>query len=80
MGLAERIRTGDVVADLLRPVPPVLSYLATVVSFACRYTYELADDASAGELVARLATVAPLRDLAVVEPEIEDVIARLYAG
>lgn len=27
--LSERIRTGDVVADLLRPVPPVLSYLAT---------------------------------------------------
>jgi ABC-2 type transport system permease protein len=27
--LADRIRTGDVVADLLRPVPPVLSYLAT---------------------------------------------------
>jgi len=28
-GLSERIRTGDVVADLLRPVPPVVSYLAT---------------------------------------------------
>jgi ABC-2 type transport system permease protein len=28
-GLADRIRTGDVVADLLRPVPPVVSYLAT---------------------------------------------------
>jgi ABC-2 type transport system permease protein len=29
LGLADRIRTGDVVADLLRPVPPVWSYLAT---------------------------------------------------
>jgi ABC-2 type transport system permease protein len=29
IGLADRIRTGDVVADLLRPVPPVWSYLAT---------------------------------------------------
>jgi ABC-2 type transport system permease protein len=29
VGLADRIRTGDVVADLLRPVPPVVSYLAT---------------------------------------------------
>jgi viologen exporter family transport system permease protein len=29
VGLADRIRTGDVVADLLRPVPPVESYLAT---------------------------------------------------
>jgi ABC-2 type transport system permease protein len=28
-GLADRIRTGDVVTDLLRPVPPVVSYLAT---------------------------------------------------
>jgi ABC-2 type transport system permease protein len=27
--LGDRIRTGDVVADLLRPVPPVVSYLAT---------------------------------------------------
>jgi ABC-2 type transport system permease protein len=27
--LSERIRTGDVVADLLRPVSPVVSYLAT---------------------------------------------------
>ncbi|MFB9236196.1 ABC transporter permease [Plantactinospora siamensis] len=27
--LADRIRTGDVVSDLLRPVPPVASYLAT---------------------------------------------------
>jgi len=26
--LADRIRTGEVVSDLLRPVPPVLSYLA----------------------------------------------------
>ena len=29
LGLADRIRTGDVVADLLRPVPPVFAYLAT---------------------------------------------------
>ncbi|MFC7548341.1 ABC transporter permease [Plantactinospora sp. GCM10030261] len=27
--LADRIRSGDVVSDLLRPVPPVVSYLAT---------------------------------------------------
>ncbi len=27
--LADRIRTGDVVVDLLRPVPPVVFYLAT---------------------------------------------------
>jgi ABC-2 type transport system ATP-binding protein len=34
--------------------------------------------ASAGQLVARLAEVAQLRDISVQEPEIEDVIARLY--
>jgi ABC-2 type transport system permease protein len=36
--LADRIRTGDVVGDLLRPVPPVLSYLAVDLgraAYAC---------------------------------------------
>jgi ABC-2 type transport system ATP-binding protein len=33
---------------------------------------------TAGELVARLASVASLRDISVQEPEIEDVVARLY--
>jgi ABC-2 type transport system ATP-binding protein len=37
------------------------------------------DGAGAGALVARLATAGSLRDLSVVEPDIEDVIARLYA-
>jgi ABC-2 type transport system ATP-binding protein len=36
-------------------------------------------DASAGALVARLAAAGSLRDLAVVEPAIDDVVARLYA-
>ncbi len=35
---------------------------------------------TAGELVGRLASVAQLRDISVQEPEIEDVIARLYAS
>ena len=35
---------------------------------------------TAGELVARLAAVASLRDISVQEPEIEDVVARLYAS
>jgi ABC-2 type transport system ATP-binding protein len=38
------------------------------------------DGATAGDLVRRLATVASLRDISVQEPEIEDVIARLYAS
>jgi ABC-2 type transport system ATP-binding protein len=35
---------------------------------------------TAGELVAHLAAVASLRDISVQEPEIEDVVARLYAS
>jgi ABC-2 type transport system ATP-binding protein len=42
-------------------------------------TFTLAS-ATAGELVARLASVASLRDISIQEPEIEDVIARLYAS
>ncbi|MPZ84464.1 MAG: ATP-binding cassette domain-containing protein [Actinophytocola sp.] len=38
------------------------------------------DGATAGEVVARLAQVVPLRDLSVREPEIEDVVARLYTA
>lgn len=44
-----------------------------------RVTYALDGSVTAGELVARLATSAALRDLAVVEPDIEDVVTRLYA-
>ena len=46
-----------------------------------RIVYALDGDArTAGELVKRLAEVAALRDIAVVEPDIEDVVARLYTG
>jgi len=44
-----------------------------------RLTFALADGAGAGALVAHLATVGALRDLRVLEPDIEDVVARLYA-
>ena len=43
-------------------------------------TYRLEGSATAGELVARLASLASLRDISVQEPDIEDVIARLYAS
>ncbi len=68
-----------VVVDLDEPVSalPEIPGVTLVRSEGARLTYEL-DGATAGELVARLAATAPLRDLAVVEPEIEDVIARLY--
>jgi viologen exporter family transport system ATP-binding protein len=68
-----------VVVDLEEPLPvPVdLPGVTLARQDGLRLTYEL-DGVTAGELVARLATRASLRDLAVVEPEIEDVIARLY--
>jgi ABC-2 type transport system ATP-binding protein len=46
-----------------------------------RITYALdGDGATAGDLVRRLAEVAALRDISVVEPDIEDVVTRLYTG
>jgi ABC-2 type transport system ATP-binding protein len=71
-----------VVVDLVEPLPaPVAVPGATLVGAeGLRLTYELADGGSAGELVARLAAHGSLRDLAVLEPAIEDVVARLYAS
>ena len=44
-----------------------------------RITYALdGGTPSAGELVRRLAEVAALRDISVLEPDIEEVVARLY--
>ena len=46
-----------------------------------RITYALnGDAATAGDLARRLAEVAALRDISVVEPGIEDVVARLYTS
>jgi ABC-2 type transport system ATP-binding protein len=71
-----------VVVDLDEPLPSPVSLPGVTLARAdgLRLVYELADGTSAGQLVARLAALAPLRDLAVEEPAIEDVIARLYAG
>ena len=44
----------------------------------CRIEFGLRDGANAGALVARIAVVASLRDLSVIEPDIEDVVARIY--
>ena len=43
-----------------------------------RLEFGLQDGANAGALVACVASVASLRDLSVIEPDIEDVVARLY--
>jgi ABC-2 type transport system ATP-binding protein len=73
-----------VVVDLDAPLPaPLLLPGVTVESTEAegrRITYALDGGArSAGELVRRLAEVAALRDISVLEPAIEDVVARLYA-
>jgi ABC-2 type transport system ATP-binding protein len=71
-----------VVVDLDEPLPAPVSLpgVALVAEDGLRLVYELGDGVSAGPLVARLAALAPLRDLAVEEPAIEDVIARLYGA
>jgi ABC-2 type transport system ATP-binding protein len=38
------------------------------------------DGVPAGTAVAALVAAAPVRDLSVVEPDIEDVVARLYTA
>jgi ABC-2 type transport system ATP-binding protein len=74
-----------VVVELDEPlsVPVGLAGVVEESSSADRrlITYSLDGSAgTAGELVARLASVVSLRDISVQEPEIEDVIARLYAS
>jgi ABC-2 type transport system ATP-binding protein len=73
-----------IVADLDAPWPAGLTLAgATVAAVEAgpnpRVTLTL-DGSAAGEVVARLAHAVPLRDLSVREPEIEDVIARLYSA
>ena len=84
-GTAEELHTRygsrrRVVVDLDEPLPvPVdLPGVTLESTEGLRLTYLLDDRGSAGHLVAQLAERAPLRDLAVVEPTIEDVVARLY--
>ena len=69
------------VADLDSPLPPGFAVEgATLVSVEAdghRASFDLLTDA-AGPVVARLAALSSLRDLSLVEPDIEDVVARLY--
>jgi ABC-2 type transport system ATP-binding protein len=70
----------DLEAPLSAPVElPGVTLTATEAD-GHRLTYTLAGATSAGALVARLAAAGSLRDLAVVEPAIEDVVARLYTA
>jgi ABC-2 type transport system ATP-binding protein len=74
-----------VVVDLDEPLatPLVLpgASVEAVHADGRRITYALdGDGASAGDLVRRLAEVATLRDISVLEPSIEEVVARLYTA
>ncbi|GAB1514174.1 ABC transporter ATP-binding protein [Actinophytocola sp. KF-1] len=69
-----------IVADLDAPWPADLTLPgAAVESVAGQRVTLTLEGATAGEVVARLAQAVPLRDLSVQEPEIEDVVAKLYA-
>ena len=68
-----------IVADLDAPWPDGLTLRGATLAGIEGHTVTLTlDDVAAGEVVAQLAHAVPLRDLSVREPEIEDVVARLY--
>jgi ABC-2 type transport system ATP-binding protein len=74
-----------VVAELQEPLsaltPPRGACVESSSSDGLRITFSLdGTGATAGDLVAWVAAHGALRDISVLEPEIEDVIARLYAG
>ncbi|MER6389937.1 ATP-binding cassette domain-containing protein [Streptomyces sp. NPDC059382] len=69
------------VVDLEREVPPIEVVGARVVRVdGPRQWLAFPAQASAAPLVAAVAAQYPLVDLSVREPDIEDVIARMYAG
>jgi len=71
------------VVELDAPLPSGFTVAgATLVSLEAeghRASFDLLTD-EAGTVVARLAALQSLRDLSLVEPDIEDVVARLYAS
>jgi ABC-2 type transport system ATP-binding protein len=69
----------DLDSPLLSPVDLPDVVLVDSAEDGRRLTFALADGSGAGALVAHLATVGALRDLRLLEPDIEDVVARLYA-
>ncbi|MFJ4877888.1 ATP-binding cassette domain-containing protein [Streptomyces sp. NPDC088745] len=69
------------VVDLERELPPLVTRLARVVKVeGPRQWLAFPASVSAAPLVAELAAAYPLLDLSVREPDIEAVIAKMYAG
>lgn len=78
-GSGEAERT--LVLDLERELPPISVAGARVVKVeGARQWLAFPTGTSAAPLVAAVAAEYPLSDLSVREPDIEDVIARMYAG
>jgi ABC-2 type transport system ATP-binding protein len=71
------------VVDLDTPLPPGFALpgatLTSIEADGHRASFSL-DSMSAGAAVAQLIGAASVRDLSLVEPDIEDVVARLYAA
>ena len=71
------------IVDLDQPLPPGFELtgasVAAVEADGHRVSFTL-DSVAAGAAVAELVGVASVRDLSLVEPDIEDVVARLYAS
>ena len=71
------------VVDLDTPLPPGFALpgatLTSIEADGHRASFSL-DSMSAGAAVAHLIGAASVRDLSLVEPDIEDVVARLYAA
>lgn len=53
--------------------------LRSVANEARRLVFAL-ESATVGQVVGRLSGLADLRDIAIVQPDIEDVVTRLYAS
>ncbi|HVQ89568.1 MAG TPA: ATP-binding cassette domain-containing protein [Mycobacteriales bacterium] len=71
------------VVDLTEPAPPLTDVpgatLLEVEAGGLRQQLAIDAGATAAAVVAQVSARVPLRDLAIREPEIEDVVARLYA-
>ncbi len=70
------------VVDLAAPGPPIEVASADVVRVdgPRQWLRFRRDEVSAADLVTRVVQVAPVRDLTIEEPDVEDVVKRIYRG